>query len=244
MFERISEKTMRSIVLAQEEARRLRQGMVHTEHLLLGLALEGTNSIAMALTAENVQPADLRTELERRIRAAHSARTGDRPFSPHAKRALEFSWDEARKGGSDKILPEHLFAGLCHLPECGAMVVLASLRVNVPSLRSVAARKLGATPTLAPPDHVPPEFARRKLQGQADDIQVALDVLTDLSFTLATMQDAFARLDVPPPNHARDEFVVLNERLMQLDQVLEESPERLRAEIKTLREKIRRILED
>jgi len=41
MFERFTDRARRSVVLAQEEARRLRHNDIGTEHLLLGLVREG-----------------------------------------------------------------------------------------------------------------------------------------------------------------------------------------------------------
>jgi ATP-dependent Clp protease ATP-binding subunit ClpC len=46
MFERFTEKAIKSIMLAQQEARRLGHPFVGTEQLLLGLIEEGTSIAA------------------------------------------------------------------------------------------------------------------------------------------------------------------------------------------------------
>ena len=51
MFERFTEKAIKVIMLAQEEARRLGHNFVGTEQILLGLIGEGTGVAAKAATA-------------------------------------------------------------------------------------------------------------------------------------------------------------------------------------------------
>ena len=49
MFERFTEKAIKAIMLAQEEARRLGHNFVETEQILLGLIGEGTGVAAKVL---------------------------------------------------------------------------------------------------------------------------------------------------------------------------------------------------
>ena len=46
MFERFTEKAIKVIMLAQEEARRLGHNFVGTEQILLGLIGEGTGTVS------------------------------------------------------------------------------------------------------------------------------------------------------------------------------------------------------
>ena len=46
MFERFTEKAIKVIMLAQEEARRLGHNFVGTEQILLGLIGEGTGAVS------------------------------------------------------------------------------------------------------------------------------------------------------------------------------------------------------
>ena len=54
MFERFTEKAIKVIMLAQEEARRLGHNFVGTEQILLGLIGEGTGIVAQVLKSMNV----------------------------------------------------------------------------------------------------------------------------------------------------------------------------------------------
>ena len=67
MFERFTEKAIKVIMLAQEEARRLGHNFVGTEQILLGLIGEGTGIAAQVLKSMNVNLKDARIEVEKII---------------------------------------------------------------------------------------------------------------------------------------------------------------------------------
>ena len=58
MFERFTEKAIKVIMLAQEEARRLGHNFVGTEQILLGLIGEGTGVAAKVLKSMGVNLKD------------------------------------------------------------------------------------------------------------------------------------------------------------------------------------------
>ena len=65
MFERFTEKAIKVIMLAQEEARRLGHNFVGTEQILLGLIGEGTGVAAKVLKSLGVNLKDSRIEGKR-----------------------------------------------------------------------------------------------------------------------------------------------------------------------------------
>ena len=67
MFERFTEKAIKVIMLAQEEARRLGHNFVGTEQILLGLIGEGTGVAAKVLKSLGVNLKDSRIEVEKMI---------------------------------------------------------------------------------------------------------------------------------------------------------------------------------
>ena len=67
MFERFTEKAIKVIMLAQEEARRLGHNFVGTEQILLGLIGEGTGIAAKVLKSMGVNLKDARVEVEKII---------------------------------------------------------------------------------------------------------------------------------------------------------------------------------
>ena len=67
MFEQFTDKAIRAVMLAQEEARRLGHNFVGTEQILLGLIGEGTGVAAKVLTELGVTLQNARKEVEKII---------------------------------------------------------------------------------------------------------------------------------------------------------------------------------
>ena len=97
MFERFTEKAIKVIMLAQEEARRLGHNFVGTEQILLGLIGEGTGIAAKVLKSMGINLKDARVEVEKIIGRGSGFVAIEIPFTPRAKRVLELSLEEARQ---------------------------------------------------------------------------------------------------------------------------------------------------
>nr|YP_010851696.1 Clp protease ATP binding subunit [Echinothamnion hystrix]WGH14487.1 Clp protease ATP binding subunit [Echinothamnion hystrix] len=143
MFERFTEKAIKVIMLAQEEARRLGHNFVGTEQILLGLIGEGTGIAAQVLKSMNVNLKDARIEVEKIIGRGSGFVAVEIPFTPRAKRVLELSLEEARQLGHNYIGTEHLLMGLVREGEGVAARVLENLAVNVASIRTEVIQMLG-----------------------------------------------------------------------------------------------------
>lgn len=147
MFERFTEKAIKVIMLAQEEARRLGHNFVGTEQILLGLIGEGTGIAAKTLKSLGVTLRDARVEVEKIIGRGSGFVAVEIPFTPRAKRVLELSWDEARQLGHNYIGTEHLLLGLIREGEGVAVRVLENVGVELPRVRSTVIRMLGESTT-------------------------------------------------------------------------------------------------
>ena len=143
MFERFTEKAIKVIMLAQEEARRLGHNFVGTEQVLLGLIGEGTGVAAKTLKTMGVTLKDARAEVEKIIGRGSGFVAVEIPFTPRAKRVLELSWDEARQLGHNYIGTEHLLLGLIREGEGVAARVLENLGVDMNKIRSSVIKMLG-----------------------------------------------------------------------------------------------------
>src|SRR5574344_1770966 len=143
MFERFTEKAIKVIMLAQEEARRLGHNFVGTEQILLGLIGEGTGVAAKTLKSMGVNLKDARAEVEKIIGRGSGFVAVEIPFTPRAKRVLELSWDEARQLGHNYIGTEHLLLGLIREGEGVAARVLENLGVDLNKVRSNVVKMLG-----------------------------------------------------------------------------------------------------
>lgn len=143
MFERFTEKAIKVIMLAQEEARRLGHNFVGTEQVLLGLIGEGTGVAAKTLKSMGVTLKDARAEVEKIIGRGSGFVAVEIPFTPRAKRVLELSWDEARQLGHNYIGTEHLLLGLIREGEGVAARVLENLGIDLNKIRSNVVKMLG-----------------------------------------------------------------------------------------------------
>jgi len=145
MFERFTEKAIKVIMLAKEEARRLGHNFVGTEQILLGLIGEGTGVAAKVLKSMGVNLKDARIEVEKIIGRGSGFVAVEIPFTPRAKRVLELSLEEARQLGHNYIGTEHLLLGLIREGEGVAARVLENLGVDLSKVRTQVIRMLGET---------------------------------------------------------------------------------------------------
>jgi len=142
MNEKLTEKSLKIIDLAKEEAHFLQHGAVDTEHLLLGILNEGTSLGASVLKNLGVTLIDARREVERldSRREEPTVSAEEVSLSAGARRALKVAVDVARENDDNYIGTGHLLMGLLRLPECGeAIRVLNALGVEP----EVVSRRIG-----------------------------------------------------------------------------------------------------
>jgi ATP-dependent Clp protease ATP-binding subunit ClpC len=112
MFERFTGRARHVVVLAQEEARRLHHNYIGTEHILLGLLGEPEGVGARALTGFGLSLESTRGEVVGIVSPGDKAPTGHIPFTPRAKKTLEFALREALQLHHNYIGTEHILLGL------------------------------------------------------------------------------------------------------------------------------------
>ncbi|HEV3026184.1 MAG TPA: Clp protease N-terminal domain-containing protein, partial [Planctomycetota bacterium] len=143
MFERFTERARRIIILAQEEAKRLNHSAVGTEHILLGVVLEGDGVASKVLASLNISPERVRAEIESAIGRGERTLDGEVAFTPRGKRVLELALDEARRLGHNYIGTEHLLLGLIREGEGVAARVLEAMGADLERVRSQIGSLLG-----------------------------------------------------------------------------------------------------
>src|SRR4030065_2068562 len=112
MFERFTDRARKVITLARGEAIRLGHNFVGTEHLLLGLVREGDGLAVAILKKLSVNISTLKGEVEKVVSVGTQVSpAGEVPFTPQAKKVLEYAISEARSMGHNYIGPEHLLLG-------------------------------------------------------------------------------------------------------------------------------------
>ncbi len=150
MWEPFTERARRSIVLAQEEAQRLGNNYIGTEHLLLGIISEGESVAAKVLENLGVNLQKVRGEVEAIVGKGSQTTQQEMVFTPRAKRVIELAFEEARALAHNYIGTEHLLLGLVREGEGVAARVLSNLGVDPAKIRSEITKLLGVETSVAP----------------------------------------------------------------------------------------------
>jgi ATP-dependent Clp protease ATP-binding subunit ClpC len=204
-MERFTQRARRVLSLAHQEAERMRQNTIGTEHLLLGLIREeggvaGRVLRELGLEAARVQEiverltgpgsaGNTQLELGQAMSSAGGTAT-QKPggLTPGTQQVLEYAVDEARRMGHHYIGTEHLLLGLVRYGEGIAMDVLRKLGVTPEQIRrqtrrvlqeSSASRRTGAT---AAPGGEPK-------QAKADQPKAKTPMVDQLATDLTTLAE-------------------------------------------------------
>ncbi len=131
---KFSPKVKRIISASRDEAVRLGQDFIGTEHLLLGLMKE-PNSLAMkVLDSLDVDHFELQQVIEdnnsRRQASPSSIHVGNLPLNKQAEKVLKVTFLEAKSLKSDEIAPEHLLLSILKHKDNPACRVLNQFDVD------------------------------------------------------------------------------------------------------------------
>ena len=156
MFDRFTERARKTIVIAKEEALRLRHNVLDCEHLLLGLIQEGKGVGINALRKLEVDVELLRNDLEHRLRrGSWGLKSSDIPFSPTAKEVLRTAIELSRELGHNYVGSEHLLLSILHEGRNLGAQILREYRVTENLLYDQIQALLGET---KPGAKKPPEL--------------------------------------------------------------------------------------
>jgi ATP-dependent Clp protease ATP-binding subunit ClpA len=136
VFERFTDFARRSVVLAQEEARRLDHDFIGTEHLLLGLLRQSDGVAARALGRLGLEASEARLQVEELVGHGVGAPSAHIPFTPRAKKVLELSLREALQLKHDYIGTEHMLLGIVREGEGVAAQVLTHSGLDLSTVRA------------------------------------------------------------------------------------------------------------
>ncbi len=139
-MERFTQRARHVLTLAHQEAERARQGLIGTDHLLLGLLIEDGGVAGRVLRELGLETERVR-EMIQRVSGEGSFESGKIDLAPDTQQVLEFAIEEARKLGHHYIGTEHLLLGMVR-SEGAAMEVLKKLGVTPDQIRRQTRRVL------------------------------------------------------------------------------------------------------
>jgi ATP-dependent Clp protease ATP-binding subunit ClpC len=135
LFERFTDTARRVVVYAKEEALLLDHDHIGTEHILLGLLRDDTETAVQILSALGAGLPAARAQAEEIAGRGAQAPIGDIPFTPRAKKVLELSLREALQLGHNYIGSEHILLGLIREGEGEGAEILRRLGVDTEKVR-------------------------------------------------------------------------------------------------------------
>ena len=136
MFDRFTDRAKKVMNLARQEAQRFNHEYLGTEHVLLGLVQEGSGVAANVLRNMGIDLAKIRSEVEKLVKTGPNMVTmGQLPFTPRAKKVIEYSMEEARNLNHNYVGTEHILLGLLREQEGVAAQVLMNLGLKLDEVR-------------------------------------------------------------------------------------------------------------
>jgi hypothetical protein len=127
-FERFTDLSRHSIVLAQETARTHKHDLIGSEHILLGLLGEPRGLAYEVLLAKTGSEQGLRHAIEEAMPpAGKKAPRGHIAFRPESKEAIEQARRASAELGHDWVGTEHMLLGLIRAEESRAAQILRTL---------------------------------------------------------------------------------------------------------------------
>ena len=129
---KFTNRAEKAIKLANEIAVELGHSYIGTEHLLYGLAEEGSGVASKVLELQNVNSDKIIEEIEELIGIIEedSGNIETEGFTPRTKRVIENAFREAKKIGSEYIGTEQLLVGIMQEADSVAVRILLDLGVS------------------------------------------------------------------------------------------------------------------
>lgn len=137
MEPRFTKAAKRALYYATEEAGRLGERYVYTEHLLLGLLRESDSTAGKVLHLLGIDSTRLRADLQQRVASGPEVPGTEMQITPGVRRAIDLAYDEARRMGKTHTGTAHLLLGLIREREGLAGQVLTRMGAELERARQV-----------------------------------------------------------------------------------------------------------
>ena len=152
MFEYFNEKAIKTVILAQEEARRTGHNLVGSEHILLGVMEEGSSVASQVLEAQGIKTNQTRKLIQEKVGKGAGFSPANIPFTPKVKSIFERAFQEARQLSINYISPEHILLAIAKKNDTVAAKVLVEQGLNLDQLRTEIIKRLGEKEAVAAGD--------------------------------------------------------------------------------------------
>jgi ATP-dependent Clp protease ATP-binding subunit ClpC len=147
MYDKFTDRARKVIAFAKEEAQRIGNDYLGTEHVLLGVIKDGGGIAAAVLESLNIDLEKLKLEIEDRIvdNSGSTMLAGEIPFMPQTKKSFELAAEESQTLGHNYIGTEHLLLGLLKEGEGMAARILIEMGVTYRKAKEMTISILGTS---------------------------------------------------------------------------------------------------
>lgn len=136
MFGRFSEKAQKAILFAQAEARDEKHSYIGSEHILLGIIKEGTDTGAQILDKLGIDYQKAKKATLDIVATGQGPTVASVSYTPRTKRIFELSFDVAKELGNRYVGTEHLLLGILREGQGVAILVLKRLGIDIINLEN------------------------------------------------------------------------------------------------------------
>ncbi len=142
MIERYTEKAIKVILFAQEEAFMAKHGKLYPEHLLLGIVRDGSGLSSKLLKASGIKVDTLRQLIQdKQLRSYENDKPSESmSFSGEVKKIIREAWYEVQSHGTYYVTPENLFLSLLREKNSPVVTLLNELDVNIEKIQTSVAK--------------------------------------------------------------------------------------------------------
>jgi ATP-dependent Clp protease ATP-binding subunit ClpC len=133
IYGKFTKKAEAALILAKDCAEAFGHSYIGTEHILWGLAKEGTGIAASVLSANGVNDERIKQKIFELIGNGDGSASA-LAYTPRTKRVLELSYAEARRMGQNYIGTEHLLIAILREGESVAVKILIDLGGDIRKL--------------------------------------------------------------------------------------------------------------
>jgi ATP-dependent Clp protease ATP-binding subunit ClpC len=134
-LERFTKRARQALARATSEAKRLNHSSIGTEHLLLGLVREKDSTAVAVLRDLGLDPDWVIRAVERAAARGERISLSEPELTPRTKRAIEYSFDEARLMSHQHVGTEHLLLGILREGEGIAVDILRGMGLDLDKVR-------------------------------------------------------------------------------------------------------------
>lgn len=136
MFGRFSEKSQKAILFAQQEAREQRHSYIGSEHLLLGIIREGTDTGAHILSKLGIDYNRAKEAVVDIVAQGQGPVMNSIAYTPRTKRIFEIAFELSREMGENTVSTQHLLLAILREGQGVAILVLKRLGIDVENLEN------------------------------------------------------------------------------------------------------------